>query len=66
MRLLQGRLFLRHILKNAPVIFWCIFKNIEEQADLIRTLVRKNRQERFLTSAHFADGPEGVRAGKPE
>ena len=26
----------------------------------------KNRQERFLTSAQSADGPEGVRAGKPE
>ena len=28
--------------------------------------VRKNRRERFLTSAPYADGPEGVRAGQPE
>ncbi len=29
----------------------------------MRTLVRKNRRERFLTSVYFADDPEGVRAG---
>ena len=26
---------------------------------MVRTLVRKNRQERFLTSALFADDPKG-------
>ena len=42
-----------------PVFFWSIFKNIEDNEDLIRTLVRKNRRERFLTLATFANGPKG-------
>jgi hypothetical protein len=46
-----------------PPFFGGIIKNIEDNEDLMRTLVRKNRQERFLTLALFANGPEGVRAG---
>jgi len=52
--------------KKSLTSFWWGFFIVRCLEGLVRHTVRKNRWERFLTSAIFADGPEGVRAGKPE
>ena len=50
----------RAIHKKSPTSFWWgFFYVVWCQEALVRTSVRQNRQERFWTSAYFADGPQG-------
>ena len=49
----------RHINKKAPPIFYGGAFLFIMPVGLVLRSVRKNRQERFLTSAPFADGPKG-------